>query len=478
MDFSSFAFLLYFLPAALIVYHVLPKKWKNSGLFALSMLFYVCGCFLRPRGAFGLAFQDDLLPGFTMTGLLLLSMTFNFLLGRGMTREPKRKKTLLTVGIVADVGVLAFCKYANFLIAQFNLVFGTAVPALRLILPVGISFYTFQMVAYLVDVYRNAGLVLESAADFGAYVAMFPKLISGPITRFADTRRELWERTVTRNDVWEGIGTFVIGLGYKVLLADRLSGVQSAVARYGYECISTPLAWLGIIAYSLQIYFDFYGYSLMAMGLGRFFGFHLPENFRHPYTCCTMTQFWRNWHITLGAWFREYVYIPLGGNRAGRGRTYLNLLIVWLLTGLWHGTGWNFLLWGLFLFVIIALEKTFYGKWMESHRAVGHVYMCLLIPLSWLPFHLGSLEDLVCYLSRLIGLPAEFVNPADVVPALSSFGIFIVIGIICVTNLPQMCYNKLRDKRWAVIPLWLLILAGVAYCLYNGMNDPFLYFQF
>ena len=344
-------------------------------------------------------------------------------------------------------------------------------------MPVGISFYTFQAVSYLADVYRGAVTFEKKPWHVGLYLTMFPQLISGPITRFGQIREKFSERVCTRKAFLRGMETFLIGLGFKVLLANRLGGLWKNIGGIGYESVSVPLAWMGIVAYSLQIYFDFYGYSLMAVGLGKMIGFSLPVNFRHPYLSCTMTEFWRRWHITLGSWFRDYVYIPLGGNSKGRSRMYLNMLIVWSLTGLWHGADWNFLIWGLFLFAVISVEKLGIGRYLNEKRWLGHLYMFLLIPLSWLIFAVNDLGQLGIYLGRLAGIGGVNVFAGDFVKYLQQYGVFLVIGLLFAAGLPEKIFFAIRRQgvRWVIL---LAVLAGSLYGIYMGMNDPFLYFQF
>ena len=347
-----------------------------------------------------------------------------------------------------------------------------------MLLPTGISSYTFQAASYLIDVYRGDVPEETSPLRLGTYIVMFPQLIAGPIVRFSDVRANLRKRTCTPKKFMAGIAYFIFGLGYKVLLANRLSGLWQGVAGIGYESVSVPLAWMGIIAFSLQIYFDFYGYSLMAIGLGKMIGFSFPQNFNYPYISRSMTEFWRRWHITLGTWFREYVYIPLGGNRKGIKRTYLNLLCVWLLTGFWHGADWNFILWGLFLFAVIAAEKAGLLKFLERFKVLSHIYMLLLIPLSWLIFALTDLSDIGIYLGRMFGIGGINVFAGDYITYLQQYGIFLLAGILLSTKLPALILKKIKKKPLIMALVLLAVLGGSIYCIYMGMNDPFLYFRF
>ena len=343
---------------------VCPAKWKNLVLFAGSLAFYFYGVRKTP----------------VYLILFLISLLLNWYLGAWMVQaaDEKHRKQRLFAGVLFNLCPLMVFKYSGFFTGR------------GLLLPLGISFYTFQMIGWLVDLYRREIRVFPSSLHFGTWASMWPHMSSGPILRWKDTETDLGARRVTASDVEEALRELTIGLAMKVLLANQLSGLWQKVGTIGYESISTPFAWLGLIAFTFQIYFDFYGYSLMAVGLGRLLGFHLPENFHYPYMACSMTEFWRRWHMTLGSWFRDYVYIPLGGSRCSRWKLLRNLLVVWLLTGIWHGAGWNFLLWGGCLFVMIAAEKFLYLKILNRYPWLGHLYMMILIPLSWLPFAVAS----------------------------------------------------------------------------------------
>lgn len=460
MVFSGFPFLLWFLPFFLATYYLAPKKGKNLTVLFFSLVFYAYGCLEHP------------LYFFLIVGLVVLNYLLGIAIGRG-----KGKKAFLALGLLLDFGTLFLFKYLDFTLSSVNRFAGTSLPLTGWVLPIGISFFTFQIVSYLIDVYRGTAPAEKNPIDLGTYIIAFPQLIAGPIVKYDEIRLQLHDRSVTKAGIIEGAEKFIIGLGLKVLLANRLAGLWVETAKIGYTSVSVPMAWLGILGYSLQLYFDFYGYSLMAIGLGKLMGFDFPENFREPYTARSMTDFWRRWHMTLGSWFREYVYIPLGGNRKGKARTYLNLFVVWMLTGIWHGAGANFILWGLFLATIILLEKAFYGKFLEKHAVAGHLYMLLLIPVSWLIFALDSLQDLGDYLLRLIGQGGEFVYTGDWIKNLKLFWPFLAAGILLSTPLGKKLYEKCRGK-WIMLPALLAILAGAIYCLYRGLNDPFMYFRF
>lgn len=460
MVFSSFEFILWFLPFFLLVYYTVPEKHRNLCIFIFSMVFYAYGALAQP----------------VYILILLASIGVNYLAGLCIAGIHKYRKLFLIAGIVIDLSVLFVFKYADFFIENINR-FGLDLPMQELVLPIGISFYTFQEISYLIDVYRRDIHTETSILNLGTYIVMFPQLVAGPIVRYETIRDRLEHRVCTREDFIYGVKLFVAGLGSKVLLANRLSGLWQAAGGIGYESISTPLAWMAAAAFSFQIYFDFYGYSLMAIGLGKMFGFELPDNFRHPYISKSMTEFWRRWHITLGAWFRDYVYIPLGGNRKGIGRTYLNLFIVWTLTGFWHGASWNFILWGMFLFAVIAVEKSGLLKILETHRVIGHIYMIILIPVSWMFFAIEDVSEIGVFFQRMIGAGGVNVFAGDFIKYGMQYGIFLLAGIIFCTPLPRMIFRKLQNKyiRAAILAA---VAAGSFYCIYKGMNDPFLYFRF
>ena len=457
--FSSIDFLLYFLPAFLAAYYLCPKRHRNLCLFLFSIGFYTYGVWNSPEHLV----------------LLLLSLLMNYAVGRLLERH--RSKALLALGLVYDFGVLFYYKYSGFVLNAAGKALGLGCEFAQPALPIGISFYTFQAASYLIDIYRRTVPAEHRFFNFGTYIAMFPQLIAGPIVRYQDIYRSLQKRRSTISLFTEGIGKFILGLGLKVLLANRIGNLWQTVCGIGFESISTPFAWMGILACSLQLYFDFWGYSLMAIGLGQLIGFRLPVNFRHPYQARSMTEFWRRWHITLGTWFREYVYIPLGGNRGGKWKTYRNLLIVWVLTVVWHGAGWNFLLWGFFLFAVIAMEKAGLLKLLRKAPLFSHVYMLLLIPLSWLLFSVSDLKELAIYLQRLVGLGGCAVFQGDYLKYAGQYGFLLVGGVLLCTPLPYYVWNKVK-KPWATVVVLAVILLSCLCYLFMGMNDPFLYFRF
>ena len=399
-------------------------------------------------------------------GLIAISVCLNYIFALLIRKYNTKKKFILFLGILYNFGCLFIYKYAGFFGFDINL-----------ILPLGISFYTFQATAYLVDVYRGTVHAETSFINMATSILMFPKLTSGPIANYADLQRDLHDRVETTEKFFDGVKYFILGLGLKILLANRIGGVWSDITATGVECISAPVAWIGIFAFSLQLYFDFYGYSLMAIGLGRMLGFNLPHNFNTPYISVTMTEFWRRWHITLGAWFRQYVYIPLGGNRIKPSRTYFNLLVVWLFTGLWHGAAWNFVIWGLFLFVLVSMEKAFYGNYMQKHKVVGHLYMLVIIPISWLIFASSDLNFLGEYLQRLVGISGDLVIKNDYIQYIKDYGYVLAISLILSVIPIHNTFDKIK-RKFPVYILLLILFGYSVYGMYMGLNDPFMYFKF
>lgn len=471
MVFSSIAFIMYFMPVFFLVYYILPASYKNAWLFLASLGFYYYGV----RGN----------PGYLL--LMIMSVVVNFVAGKliAAQKTKRARKAWLVVGVVYDLGWLILFKYLGFLIENLNALFGAMhvkvqLETWNLILPIGISFYTFQIISYLVDVYRRETKAEKSLISLGTYLCMFPQLIAGPIVNYHLIQEQLHKRKHSMEKVESGLKVFALGLAYKVLLANRVGHLWTEVTAIGYESISTPLAWMSIVAYSLQLYFDFYGYSLMAIGLGRVMGFDFPQNFNNPYMAVSMTDFWRRWHMTLGGWFREYVYIPLGGNRGGFAKTVRNMFVVWLLTGLWHGASWNFVLWGLLLFVLLFVEKAGLGKVLERHKALGHIYMILWIPLSWLVFVITDLSQLGIYLQKLFpffGNAGTVLFQGDYLKYGKTYGIYLVLGILFATGVQEKLLKKNKNRLWVILLLLALFWASV-YCMYLGMDDPFLYFRF
>lgn len=464
MVFSSLNFILLFMPPFFAVYYLARDRAGNAVLLLGSLIFYLIGTIGAP-----LHFV-----------ILIVSIVLDFYLALAMERWQRIKKPLFVCGICFHLICLGIFKYAGFVLAEL----GRLVPELsltaELVLPIGISFYTFQSISYLADVYRGKVKPEESLRDYAVYISMFEQLIAGPIVTYGQVRDALHKRELRRDAVIRGFGVFVFGLGLKVLLANPLGKLWAQTQAIGFESISTPLAWMAIFAYSFELYFDFFGYSLMALGLGEMLGFELPKNFDHPYTSISMTQFWRRWHMTLGSWFREYVYIPLGGNRKGKLRTVLNLLVVWLLTGIWHGAGYNFLLWGFVLFLLIVIEKLCIGDFLSAHPIVGHAYMLLAIPLTWAVFAVTDIEQLKILFARLFpffGQGPWSVFRYDYLKYLGQYWAFFAAAAVLSFRQPYRLLERLRKPCviWAVL---LVILLASLYCMYRGFDDPFLYLRF
>lgn len=464
MVFSSLKFIFIFLPIFFGCYYIVPCHLKNIVLLAGSLCFYFVGTLVHPEGFI----------------LLLLSIIMDFFVGLLIENHSNRKKVFLTLGILFHVLCLFTFKYLGFVIHELNQ-FSAFSITLNVALPIGISFYTFQGVSYIIDVYRGNVTAEKSLLHFSIYISMFPQLIAGPIVTYQQVKRALHHRNIKPTTIRKGMEIFILGLGLKVLLANPIGKLWSDVQAIGFESISTPLAWMAIIAFSLQIYFDFFGYSLMAIGLGKMLGFHLPKNFDFPYLSRSMTEFWRRWHITLGSWFREYVYIPLGGNRKGQMITIRNLLIVWLLTGIWHGAGYNFILWGVVLFLLILLEKIFIGKYLNQIPIIGHLYMIILIPLTWAIFAIDNMEQLGIFFSRLFpflgnqGMWSIF--RYDYLKYINLYYPFFIAGILLSTKMPFRIFKHIKKPVITWLVLTIIFVASV-YCMYRGLDDPFLYFRF
>lgn len=466
MVFSSTIFLCVYLPLVLLGYYICPKKGKNLFLLIVSLIFYAWG---EPKYVF----------------LMIFSILVNYVFGLLMDKHrenKKRLKLMLVISIIIDLGLLSVFKYTDFIITNINSVFGAGFDLLNIALPIGISFYTFQAMSYTIDVYRDDVRVQRNLINFGMYITMFPQLIAGPIVRYSDVQDQLAERNVTTADFSEGIMRFVVGLGKKVLLANQMGAVWTQIYALGGD-ISALMAWTGAAAYTFQIYFDFSGYSDMAIGLGRMFGFKFPENFRYPYESVSITDFWRRWHITLSTWFKEYLYIPLGGNRRGLARQALNLLIVWTLTGFWHGAGWNFVMWGLYYFAILFIEKLFLLKALDKlPRLFRHAYALLLIVIGWVIFASDDVSVMLPYLGSMFGANGAL-GGMDVYTLLTRAALM-VICCVASTELPRRLFvtaaGKMNEKAAFTVKsvLTLTLLALSVVFLIGDSYNPFLYFRF
>ena len=454
MVFSSILFIFYFLPLTLLLYYAGPSRLRNLVLLVMSLAFYSWG---EP----------------VYVSIMLFSTIFDY--GNGLAIEKclssgrkRAARAVLLLSVAGNLGILGFFKYSNFFIETVNAVGGMDFPLLELSLPIGISFYTFQTMSYTIDVYLGQARAQKNLVQFGAYVAMFPQLVAGPIVKYKDISGQLAARNVTAERFSYGISRFITGLSKKVLLANNIGMVWEQISGGNLAGLSAAEAWIGAAAFSFQIYFDFSGYSDMAIGLGELFGFHFQENFNHPYRSKSMTEFWRRWHISLGTWFREYVYIPLGGSRKGMKRQLRNLLIVWCLTGLWHGASWNFLVWGLYFGVFLTAEKLFLLRRLEALPGwVSHAYCLIFVAVSWVIFAFDSMADVCTYVKSMFGLGSGgWIGEAALYYG-ETWGVFFVVCALCSLGIFKM-------KR-AFLPV--LFAASICF-LAGGTYNPFLYFRF
>ena len=464
MLFSSVPFLFYFLPCVLIVYFLVPRQLKNGVLLLASLVFYGWG---EPR----------YLP------MMLVSIAQGYVFGLLIERRAARKKLWLVLSAIFSLGMLAYFKYADFFIANFNAVTGLSLPLLKIALPIGISFYTFQILSYVIDVYRGDAAAQRNPVDLAAYIAMFPQLIAGPIVRYADVAAQLRSRTHSVGKAALGLRRFTAGLAKKILLANVLGELAAAFRASGEK--SVLFVWLYAAAFVFQIYFDFSGYSDMAIGLGRIFGFDFCENFDHPLVSGSATEFWRRWHMSLGSWFRDYLYIPLGGNRVGRARWFLNIFLVWFATGFWHGAAWNFILWGLFFAVLLVLEKLWLLRPLQKRRWLGHIYMAIVLAVSFVLFDAAGVSDAAKTVASMFGRGGLPLVSAETLYYLRSYLPLLLIAAVGATPLPKRAFEALRKKRAGAAVLafaepaaiLLLLVVCTAY-LIDGSFNPFLYFRF
>lgn len=467
MVFSSLLFLLLFLPVTVLLYYILPRG-KNFLLLVASLIFYAWG---EPRYIILM-----LLTTIYIWALTLLLDLFKRQGKNGLA------KLVMVLCVIFSLGVLAYYKYFGFLIENLpflkNVISSKASPAL----PIGISFYTFQALSYVIDVYRGNVKVQKSWINFAMYISLFPQLIAGPIVRYSDVEAQLEKRTLCLENIYQGIMRFIIGLGKKVLLANQIGMLWDEISSMG--SMSTVSAWLGAIAFFFQIYFDFSAYSDMAIGLGKMLGFDFTENFRYPYESKSITEFWRRWHITLGTWFREYVYIPLGGNRKGKARLVLNLFVVWSLTGLWHGADWQFLLWGVYYFVFLVIEKFFLLNKMEKWPvALRHVYTIFIVILGWVVFACDDIQTAGIFYKAMFGIGVKFVD-STALYYLASNVLLLVLLCIGSTELPKRIACKVRNRMDSTrvelldnCVAFVILLLSIAFLVADSYN-PFLYFRF
>ena len=462
MIFSSIPFLYYFLPVVLLVYGLTPRVGKNAVLLLFSLVFYGWGE-----------------PKYLAVMLVCTALGYGFGLALGRAGRPGVRKALLAASVLSSLSFLVYFKYADFFLSNFNALTGASLPLLQMTLPVGISFYTFQILSYTVDVYRGEAQVQKNPIDLACYVTMFPQLIAGPIVRYTDVAEQLKQRG--RGDFQKGASRFLVGLGKKILFANLLGEVCAAWR--GTQDGSVLFSWLYAVSYTLHIYFDFSGSSDMAIGLGALLGFRFPENFNYPYIAASVTEFWRRWHMTLSRWFRDYVYIPLGGNRKGMGKQLRNILIVWLLTGFWHGAAWNFLCWGLYFAALLILEKLVLLRFLEKHRIFGHVYLLLAVVFGFVLFDAATLSGAWDCIRGMLGLGGLPIASAEEVYLLKSNALLLILAALGATPLPKRIAKVLEarcPKAAALLhpaALCALLLICTAY-LVDGSYNPFLYFRF
>lgn len=461
MVFSSLLFLFLFLPAVLTLYYCAPRRFRNLILFMMSLVFYAWGE-----------------PVYIVIMLVstLTDYCFGLLLDKPKMSSAKRKG-IVACSVIVNIMLLSYFKYADFLIQNVNALIGTNIPLTELPLPIGISFYTFQSMSYIIDVYRGTAKAQRNWIDFGTYVALFPQLVAGPIVKYSTIAQQLQQRFENMQMFAEGVRRFTMGLAKKVLLANNIGLLWDTISSSNPESMPVLTAWLGIIAFAFQIYFDFSGYSDMAIGLGLMFGFRFNENFNKPYIAQSITDFWRRWHISLGSWFREYVYIPLGGNRRGLAIQTRNILIVWMLTGFWHGANWNFIVWGLYFGVILIFEK-WWGLALLLHlpRWIRHLYAIILILIGWVLFAFDQPSLIVGYLAAMWGFNGQSLWDNETVYFFYTNVVLLIVLIIA--SVPMKRWSRTNELSIAHL-VWygLLYLFSVAY-LVDATFNPFLYFRF
>jgi len=466
MVFSSAAFIFYFLPLTLLLYHMVQDRMKNGVLLAVSLFFYGFGE-----------------PVYIL--IMVLSIFIDYFNGLFIEKYRHRKhlsRVFLILSITANLGLLGFFKYADFFIGNTNLFFGTDMALLSVALPIGISFFTFQTMSYSIDVYRGEVRAQKNLITFGTYVSMFPQLIAGPIVIYRDVEKQLEKRETDLPHLKDGIHRFILGLGKKVLLANSIGGLWEQVKMLPIEELTVATAWIGAAAFALQIYYDFSGYSDMAIGLGKLLGFDFLENFNYPFVSRSITEFWRRWHISLSKWFRNYLYFPLGGNRRGKWVTLRNIAVVWMLTGFWHGASWNYLLWGVYFAVVLILEKTFLGKILEKSGGIlSRVYTLPVLLISFAVFALEDLSHLSGYLMVMLGRGA-FADTFSLY-LVDRYALLFLLLVLFATPWPYRTYLQFLERKRhagevvsAIILLALFTLSG-AYIV-DGAYNPFLYFRF
>ena len=457
MLFSSITFLYYFLPIVLLTYFFTPTKYRNVILFISSLFFYAWG---EP----------------TYIILMLVSISVGYFFALGMNRFSKYRKIIFILSLVITLGFLFVFKYTNFFITNLNALLHVSIPLAKISLPIGISFYTFQIVSYLIDVYRNEVQEQKSFLHLATYISLFPQLIAGPIVRYKDVALELEHRTHSFDKVYEGIRRFMLGLGKKILIANTMGAF--VVSATSLSDKSILLYWMLAIAIGFQIYFDFSGYSDMAIGLGKIFGFHFMENFNYPFIADSITDFWRRWHISLGTWFRDYVYIPLGGSRCSKARGLFNIFVVWFLTGFWHGAEWNFILWGLFFWVVLMFEKRFLLSSLKDHKVIAHIYVIFLVLISFIIFNSTSLGEIVVSVKSMLGMNHLPLYNLSSLYYIRSYIVIFIIAMIGSTPLMKKLVQKIKWSIYLEPFLWIVLLVVCSAYLIDGSFNPFLYFRF
>lgn len=472
MVFSSLPFLFRYLPIVLVLYFIAPKRFRNFILFIASLIFYAWG---EP----------------IYVCLMIFSTVVDYVHGRLVHRfklknEIGKAKLVVASSMIINLCLLGFFKYSDFFISNINALTGSAIPLLNLALPIGISFYTFQTMSYTIDIYRGEAKLQKNIISFGAYVALFPQLIAGPIVQYKTIATQLESRKETFDQFSYGVIRFMTGLGKKVLLANNIGLLWDQISQFSNDELTVVGAWLGITAFAFQIYFDFSGYSDMAIGLGNMFGFRFLENFNYPYMSKSITEFWRRWHISLGSWFRDYVYIPLGGNRCGLSKQIRNIAIVWLLTGVWHGASWNFIVWGAYFGLLLVIEKFILLKWLNKLPAfVSHIYALLFVWIGWVIFAFDDLSVGINYLKSMFGLNGLSFTNDQTLYLLLNYAVMLLILIFSCTHFPKKIaislFGNYGEKRVTGIAQGIFIVGvfiiSVAY-LVDASYNPFLYFRF
>lgn len=463
MVFSSITFLFYFLPIVLIIYYLVPNKYKNAVLLISSFAFYFYG---EPKNIY----------------IMILSIIFTYIFGILIDkyRGKKYDKIFLILSISISIGLLIYFKYADFIIKNINLWLSNKLDLIHVILPIGISFYTFQMISYIADVYRGEAKVQKNIFKLATYVSLFPQLIAGPIVRYTTIENQLENREYNIKNFAIGVRRFIIGLGKKVMIANVIGNLISIFSASGEK--SVLFYWLYAISVMLQIYFDFSGYSDMAIGLGKMFGFEFLENFNYPYIATSITDFWRRWHISLSTWFRDYVYIPLGGNRVNKWKWLRNIIIVWLLTGLWHGAEWNFVIWGLYFGVLLIIEKIILLKWLKkTPKIINRIYTLFIVMISFIIFNGDGISTILENIGGLFGIANIPLITNESIYYLKSYAIVIIVGIIGATPICKNITNKERLKKIVntIEPIYLLLILVICTSyIVDGSFNPFLYFRF